>query len=251
MQRMLFTMVGAVLLCTLIAEVTAEGKAGKKPASSKAASSTGIDETAIDSAAKPCDDFYQYACGQWIERTQIPPDRPAWFRSFNEIQQRNENALHTMLESVAKSRSFSPDPFGDKVGDYYAACMDEARIESSADADLKALLARVDAISSVPQMAKELASMHLGVANALFALSSEQDFKDATKMIARVDQSGLGLPDRDYYLKDDPKMKEVRAAYVEHVVDKFADSFDTHLASLLVLARKGVGELIEVQRRFE
>src|SRR5690349_12680466 len=111
-----------------LAFVVSASAAGKKSKKAPAVSA-GIDETAIDAKANPCDDFYQYACGGWIERTQIPADRPAWYRSFSEIQQRNENALHDLLEKVQKTRSFAPDPYGDKVADFYAACMDESAIE--------------------------------------------------------------------------------------------------------------------------
>ncbi len=221
MQRILFTVVLVLAAVVAADDSPALGKSIVKKKPAKAPPATGIDESAIDPSVNPCDDFYQYACGKWIERTQIPADRPAWFRSFSEIQQRNEDALHTLLEAVAKSRSFAPDPYGDKTGDYYAACMDEPRIEASAAHDLKLLLDGVEAISSVAQLAKELAVLHLGGTPALFHLESEQDFKDATLMIARVDQSGLGLPDRDYYLKDDAKMKEVRAAYLVHVGKMF------------------------------
>src|SRR4051812_30995470 len=124
-----------ILAMVFSVSVHAAGKKTKKAP----APQTGIDESAVDAKVNACDDFYQYACGGWIERTQIPADRPAWYRSFSEIQQRNENALHELLEKVQKSRSFAPDPYGDKVADYYAACMDEAAIEKGSSQELAEL----------------------------------------------------------------------------------------------------------------
>jgi endothelin-converting enzyme/putative endopeptidase len=176
---------------------------------------TGIDESAIDSTVAPCDDFFRYACGGWIARTKLPSDRPAWYRSFSEIEDRNETLLRRILDDAAAGKL--PDPYADKLGAFWAACMDEAQIEAKADGELAALLKPIEAIANVDELARELARLHLGGSGALFSFGSQQDYKDATQVIGAVDQGGLGLPDRDYYLSDDPKMKAMRETYEAHV----------------------------------
>jgi predicted metalloendopeptidase len=186
----------------------------KKPAGKTA--NLGIDETAIDPSVNPCDDFYTYACGGWLKRTEIPADRGQWVRSFSEIDERNKNELKKILDDLAAGKKME-DPYGDKLGAFYGACMDEEKIEKTSDGQLKDLLKNIDAIKDVPSLAKELAREHLGIGGAMFGFHSQQDFKDANLVIASFDQGGLGLPDRDYYLKDDPKFKEIRAKYEQHI----------------------------------
>jgi endothelin-converting enzyme/putative endopeptidase len=201
-----------VLLCAAAGCIARSD--AKKPA--KPAANPGIDETAIDPSVNPCDDFYTYACGGWLKRTEIPADRGLWVRSFSEIDERNKVVLRKILDDLAAGKK-SEDPYGDKLGAFYGACMDEEKIEKNADAQLGELLKNVDAIKDVPSLAKEVAREHLGIANPLFNFHSQQDFKDASLVIATVDQGGLGLPDRDYYLKDDAKFKEIRSKYEKHV----------------------------------
>ena len=179
------------------------------------ASMVRFDVKAIDKTADPCKDFYQYACGTWVKNNPIPPDQSSWGR-FEELAERNRETLHQILEEAAK-----PDPGRDattrKIGDYYAACMDEKAIDAKGLAPLQPELDRIANLSDKSQLAAEIAHLHRIGIGALFDFSSGQDFKDSSLVVAQLDQSGLGLPDRDYYLKDDAKSVELRQKYVTHV----------------------------------
>jgi endothelin-converting enzyme/putative endopeptidase len=182
----------------------------------KAVEKLGIDESALDTKVAPCDDFYEYACGSWLKRTEIPADRAAWGRGFAEVEERNQNALHDILEGLVAGKN-GDAPYADRLSAFYGSCMDEPRIEAGAEADVKALLAEVDKINSLEALSRYVSRSHSIGSHALFALHSQPDFKDATFVIADIEQAGLGLPDRDYYLKDDSKFPELRKAYVAHV----------------------------------
>ncbi len=174
-----------------------------------------IDQGALDREADPCDDFYQFACGGWIAATPIPPDRPGWYRSFSEIQAHNELMLRRILEDSAAGRLKTP--YGEKLGAYWTSCMDEEHAPKASLATLQVELARIDAVQDRKQLATEVARLQFGDVNAFFAFGAEQDFRDATQMIGGADQGGLGLPDRDYYLKEDERAVALRQAYQTHV----------------------------------
>jgi putative endopeptidase len=175
-----------------------------------------IDLSAIDATVSPCQNFYRYACGSWIARNPVPPDRSRWTR-FDALTDRNQEKLHGILEAAAEH------PAGDrrKIGDYYASCMDEAAIEAKGLDPLRGELDRIAAIADKSELPALLAHHHeIGVAS-FFTFGSGQDLHDATKVIARTDQGGLGLGDRDYYLRTDPRSVELREAYRNHIANMF------------------------------
>ena len=183
------------------------------------ASMVRFDVNAIDKAADPCKDFYQFACGNWLKANPIPADQARWGR-FNELDERNKQELHAILEEAAK-----PDPGRDSVtrqiGDYYAACMDEKGIDARGLTPLKAELDRIRQLNDKSQLAAQIAHMHRIGVSSLFEFGSGQDFKDSSAVVAQLDQGGLGMPDRDYYLKSDPKSVELRQKYLAHVQRMF------------------------------
>jgi putative endopeptidase len=181
----------------------------------------GPDEEALDRSAPPCDDFYQFACGGWMKATPIPDDEASWVRSFSVIHEDNEGALRAILERDAAGDARG-DAYGRQLGDLWTSCMDEQAIEQHALDDLKPELQRVDAVRDARALVDEIAHLHSIGVGAAFAFGSEIDFKDASQMIAGVSQAGLGLPERDYYFRDDPRTKDIRAEYEKHVARTLA-----------------------------
>jgi len=170
---------------------------------------------ALDRAGDACSDFYQFACGGWRARNPLPADEARYGR-FNELHERNLLTLRSILERAAVP-SAGRSELDRKIGDHYAACMDEAGIEAKGLHPIAPELARIDALADLAGLAGAVARLHRIGVPALFVFASEQDFKDSMTIIAKADQSGLGLPERDYYFRDDAKSAEVRRGYVAHV----------------------------------
>jgi putative endopeptidase len=179
----------------------------------------GLSKAALDTKAAPCEDFYQFACGGWLASTEIPADKSRWVRSFNEINDRNELELKNILEEATKKKG-QPGIDG-QIGTFYASCMDEAALEKSGTAPLSPLFDVIKKVNDAKTLGAAVTKLHVHGIWAFFAIHSEQDHKDATKMIASVDQAGLGLPDRDYYTRTDDEAKKIRDAYVAHVERMF------------------------------
>jgi putative endopeptidase len=173
----------------------------------------------LDKSIDPCNDFYAYACSKWLAKNPIPSDRPSWGR-FDELQQRGQYIVRDILEKAAVDRP-GRTVNEQKIGDYYASCMDESAIEKAGTKPLQQDFDSIAAIKSKEELPKEIVRLHSEGADVLFGFDSGSDFKNASQIIAQVDQGGLGMPDRDYYFKDDPKSAELRKKYVEHVAKMF------------------------------
>lgn len=180
----------------------------------------GLDETAMDLKADPCTDFYQYACGGWMAKTEIPADRPLYSRGFVAISDRNEQNLKAILDEAAANKLPEGTPFAKQLGDFYGTCTDEAKLEKSLP-EVKKYVAQVTRVKNATDLAKQVAALHLAGFGPLFGVDAMQDLKDSSQVIAGLDQGGLGLPDRDYYLEDNERMKGIREAYVAFVQKMF------------------------------
>jgi endothelin-converting enzyme/putative endopeptidase len=176
----------------------------------------GIDPASMDRQADPCGDFFAYACGGWVAANPIPADKSRW-STFDQLRERNLEKLHGILEAQAAGKADPQDLFGQKAGDYYAACMDEAGIEKRGLADLRAEWKKLDAVKDLRSLAAAAGRLHAEGFGVLFGIGSTQDSKDSTQVVAGIAQGGLSLPDRDYYLKDDAKSAEIRKAFLPHV----------------------------------
>jgi putative endopeptidase len=190
------------------------------PASAQTAAATShpvLDITSMDTSVDPCTDFFTYSCGAWIQKNPIPPDQTSW-SVYSKLEDDNKAILREILEGAAAPAPDRP-AMKQKIGDYYAACMDEKAINAAAIKPLQPAFDRIQQLHSKQDIADIAAAMISD--DALFRFRSDQDYKDATQVIAEADQGGLGLPDRDYYLKTDRKSVELRSAYLAHLQEMF------------------------------
>src|SRR5579884_1667617 len=179
-----------------------------------------LDPAAMDRSVDPCVNFYQYSCGGWEKANPIPPDQTSW-SVYGKLFEDNMVVLRGILEEAANAKE--RDAVTQKIGDFYAACMDEAAVNQRGIAAIKPQLDAIAALKSTRELAPEVARLQLAIEGGgmMFGTGSLQDPDNSDEEIAGLDQGGLGLPDRDYYTKDDAKSQEIRERYVQHVQKVF------------------------------
>ncbi len=199
----------------------AQQPANQQQAEKKAAEKgmQGFDIDAMDRSVDPCVDFYHFACGTWLKSNPIPADQATWGR-FNELVERNRLILRDVLDK-AKGNDANRDAVDQKIGDYYEACMDEKGVDAKGLAPLQPTLDSIAAVKDKAELPPLIAKLHREGADVLFQFGPEPDFKNAKMEGASADQSGLGLPEKDYYFRDDAKSAELRKQYVEHITNMF------------------------------
>ena len=191
----------------------------------EASDNHGFDVSNMDKSVAACTNFFQYANGGWMAKNPIPAAYASWGR-FNELALQNQEQLRQILEDAGKNQHAAKGTNEQKIGDYYASCMDETEIETAGLTPLLPELKQIDAIKDEAALQTEVARLHSRGVGALFRFGSGQDFKQSTQVIGQLFQGGLALPDRDYYTKTDDKSQEIRGKYVAHIAKMFELSGD-------------------------
>jgi putative endopeptidase len=180
----------------------------------------GFDKARMDESVSACTDFYQYSNGNWLKTTEIPAAFPSW-GSFNILNENNRKTLHDILEESSKNTKARAGSNEQKVGDFYATCMDESKREAEGAKPLAPYLARIDKVNDLKGLQGVITDMHKAGLPALFNFGSSPDFKNSSMQIGGANQGGLSLPNKDYYSKTDEKSVKLRADFVQHVANMF------------------------------
>ena len=201
-----------------------------------------FDSSLVDKTVDPCENFYRYSCNGWFKRNPLPPDQTSYGR-FTELYELNRLHLRQILEDTSKADP-NRTPNEQKIGDEYASCMDTAATDKLGLSPIKPELDRIAALSRRDDLPVLLAHLHTIGVNAFFEFGSDQDYADANQVISSYGGGGLGLPERDYYLRTDPKSIEQRKQYVDHVGKMFvlAGESDAHAA-------KDAGTVMAIETR--
>src|SRR5580704_13375438 len=165
----------------------------------------GFDTKNLDRSCKPCDDFFEFAMGGWMKANPIPPQYPRW-GSFTVLLDKNQQNLRTILDAVEKTNATAGSN-EQKIGDFYASCMDTTAIDAAGAKAIEPELVKISALKNTRELQTEAARLQENGIGVMFRFGSRQDAKDSSQVIATANQGGLGLPERDYYLRDDEKSK--------------------------------------------
>lgn len=178
-----------------------------------------IDASNMNVGIRPQDDFFEYANGAWLTKTEIPATEARW-GSFNELQEFNQNALKEICEELAQKPG-SKGSMSQKVGDFYASGMDSIAIEKAGANPIKPYMERINSIKNFEALLEEIALEYSEGRGAIFGLGVRQDAKNSTAYATHISQGGTSLPDRDLYLKDDERSQKIRKAYRQHIFNMF------------------------------
>ena len=183
-------------------------------------SSHGIDLTDLDRKTEPCTDFFQFANGTWRANHPIPASMTRWSKRWQSGESAKDR-LHDILEAASTDTNAPKGSSDEIIGDYYGACMDESRANARGLDPIKPWFAKIDSARDIVALEQVIAEMHDILVQVPFALGSQQDPHKPSRVLADLSASGLGLPDRDYYLKPEPRFEEAREKYVGHVTRMF------------------------------
>jgi endothelin-converting enzyme/putative endopeptidase len=216
----------ALLWFGLIATLPAAGAMAADAPADKPLSSLpytpGLDVESMDQSANACTDFYQYACGGWVNKNPVPSDQASW-SVYHKMADDNQHFLWGILDGLSATTA-ARSAAQQQIGDYFAACMDETAVNKLGFTPIRATLDSIDNLKSIRELPVLLSRLQMstGGSGLFFDFGSNQDFADSTQVIAFASAGGLGLPDRDYYTKDDAKSATIRKQYMTHVANMFA-----------------------------
>jgi len=206
----------AVFATAFLAACSGQSSSAPPPAAASKPLSSGVDPAGFDKTIRPQDDLYKFVNGRWLGKTEIPADKGA-YGGFYEAIDRTQDRLHEIVEAAAKAPNKAAGSDQQKLGDFFTAFMDEARANQLGKAPLEPELARIDALTSKDELVRHMARMVKLNMTSIAGGFVDGDAQDPNTAVLYLSQSGLGLPDRDYYLKDDPKLKEYRTKYLAYV----------------------------------
>jgi putative endopeptidase len=216
MKKTLLFLIAFALACTTAKPPVAPPPPKPKPLLGE----NGFALSQVDRSVSPCDDFYQYAVGGWRKANPLPAIYARYGR-FEEVAERNRLTLREILESAAGDSAAEPGSGTQKIGTFWAACMNESGIEAQGLGPIREDLSRVDAIDSRAALVAEIHRQQKQGIAPVFRFTAQNDIKSSKNIIAAISQGGLGLPDREYYLRDDEKFKNTRREYVAHLTKMF------------------------------